>query len=795
MANRLEIRISAIADNLSGLNAVGKAIAQTKNDLQGLDELSRQYTQTGQRQIAVAAGLAGILAATVKPAAQFDQGLRNVNSIAKLNEEQFKALRSAVLDISRDPQVTDMPAQLARGLYDIYSSGIEGSAGLDVLKIASKGAAAGLSETSTASRVLTAVMNGYNRKTGQDAADIMDVLFKTVDRGVVTFDELAAYFANVSTTAASANVSLEEVAAGMMTMTKQGHDAATAATSLNRIILSFLNPSKEMTEMLKRSGYESGIAVLQQRGLAGAVEWLTQATGGNVDVLVSMLGEVRAVRAAMALTGKGAQMFAEDLVAAKNHAGAMDAALKEQAKGGLFEWKLILKDLTIAATEFGDTVLPMLRQVSGGIREAAAWFGQLPEPVRKAIVASIGLSAATYGIKGAVNLARGGILQHVIALLQMGKAQEIAAEEGVAGIGILGRFGKATLGAKGRWLQWISAVNKGQVFGAIRKGADIARGAIDKLALMGQVKRIQMFDDPRLFERSLKPLLEMRRWNWAAQWAETNKHIGGYVKWIGKAGKDTVSSGLLSTRWSLGVGRLAGAWKNVGLAVMGAKAWLLQLPGLIRTVGLSLVKFLMSPVGIVIIALAGLTYELYKLIGAYKEMRAAQEQARQAKNQQEQADKEAGVIRDKDGAIISIANPTRLRPHPEQTKASATLAVAGSGTAAATTGPVVVAAAGSTGTAPAGYGAVLAGAQNGQYSADQLTSLMLPFQGGDYKISDADLNKLVDSAETEAAGTGGTPTVTTKGDGSVVLNLSITVSSKEEAVRVVQRELEKAFAR
>jgi hypothetical protein len=77
--------------------------------------------------------------------------MRNVNSILHETEPSIKALGDAVLNLAG--KTGQAPAVLARGLYDIASSGFSGADGLKVLEAAAKAATAGLSDTATARAV------------------------------------------------------------------------------------------------------------------------------------------------------------------------------------------------------------------------------------------------------------------------------------------------------------------------------------------------------------------------------------------------------------------------------------------------------------------------------------------------------------------------------------------------------------------------------------------------------------------------------------------------------------------
>jgi len=107
----------------------------------------------------VALPVLGGLGAAAHEAAQFDQAMRNVDSIAHLTDQQLQNLRGSLLSIAKDDSIRQMPTDLAKGLYQVYSAGQDGAQALKTLEWGAKGASAGLTDTETSTRVLLAVMN------------------------------------------------------------------------------------------------------------------------------------------------------------------------------------------------------------------------------------------------------------------------------------------------------------------------------------------------------------------------------------------------------------------------------------------------------------------------------------------------------------------------------------------------------------------------------------------------------------------------------------------------------------
>jgi TP901 family phage tail tape measure protein len=145
-------------------------------------------------------------------ALDFEANMATVGSIARLSSAQLEALKDDVVALSRDPAIREGPAQLAVGLYDVYSSGFQGADGLKVQETAAKAATAGITETAAALRAITAVRNAYGLSAAE-AGHVSDVLFQTVHEDVITFEQLANNFGNTVPIAVSPGLSIEELGA------------------------------------------------------------------------------------------------------------------------------------------------------------------------------------------------------------------------------------------------------------------------------------------------------------------------------------------------------------------------------------------------------------------------------------------------------------------------------------------------------------------------------------------------------------------------------------------------------
>jgi TP901 family phage tail tape measure protein len=312
--------------------------------------------------IAGAAALAAGLGYAITKAAAFDKAMRNVNSLSKLNETQFKAMEKQVISMST--KLPQSATTLAEGLYDIASSGFQGADGIKVLDAAARSASAGLTSTATSSKAITAVLNAYGLK-AKDAADVSDVLFSTVNLGVISFDELANNLGDVVGATAAAKVGIDEVGAAIATMTLSGIKGAQATTSLSSLTTKLVQPSTALAELYDKLGYKSGAAALETKGLHGVMEDLRVATGGNITTMLQLFPDIEAARGALALMandGANYTKVADQITDKTKRMGATQAVLDEQMKGVSAQWQLFTNRIDAAAITVGVQLLPKLTQ-------------------------------------------------------------------------------------------------------------------------------------------------------------------------------------------------------------------------------------------------------------------------------------------------------------------------------------------------------------------------------------------------------------------------------------------------
>lgn len=335
----------------------------------GLQGFGREAVRlSGLVRTGVAASFAAAGAALVKSSVDFDSAMRNVTTISRAARDDFAGVSDQILDLSRT--LPQSAATLARGLYDVASAGFDGAEGLEIVTRSAEAASAGLSTTDVAARAITATLNAYGMNASQ-AADVSDVLFQTVNLGVVTFEELAQNMGDVVGAAATAGVEFDELGAALATITLSGVPAAEAATSLNAVMRAMIKPSEQLADLFNQWGYESGQAALQAVGLQGVMERIGDAVEGDAEALQELLPEIRGARGAFGLLAQDGAIFARvagEITDESARMGATQAALDEQSKSLAFQFGRLRNNVQATAIEVGQRAAPVMAGLLGTIQ-------------------------------------------------------------------------------------------------------------------------------------------------------------------------------------------------------------------------------------------------------------------------------------------------------------------------------------------------------------------------------------------------------------------------------------------
>jgi TP901 family phage tail tape measure protein len=373
------------------------------------DEMSKEITKAGnslksfsdtatkvgtQLSVAVTAPLVAIGVAGVEASKKFEQGMANIQAVTGITAAETEALGDYFLNLSMNlDKTTDNLSNLQAAYYDIASAGYSVADSQKMLEVSTKAATAGLTDTATAARGINSILQSYNLSV-EHASAASDALFKTVELGVGSYEQLNDSLSGFIPTAALVTDSYNEVLAAQAALTQSGFDFAKAGTAINGILNGFINPSEAFTKMLNEMGYASGSAMIEALGFAGAVQAIAEYSGGSAEILRDLIPDMEGFRGMAILAGKGAENLTNNVLEMNNALGATDAAFAIMTDTYEASLANFLNTWNVLLVKIGDAIKPVLKAIMDFVTPIMQTFIALPEPMQTLIVMLGALLAA-----------------------------------------------------------------------------------------------------------------------------------------------------------------------------------------------------------------------------------------------------------------------------------------------------------------------------------------------------------------------------------------------------------------
>ena len=351
-----EIGVKAV---VKGFSPYMSQVGQMQTKTSGFSNLLKTGLKAGA--LAGATALVGLGAASIKMGIDFEKSMAEVATlIPDISEKAFGKMKDDVLDLSAELGVATN--QSVPALYQAISAGIPRENVMEFMTVASKVAIGGVTDLETAVDGLTTVVNAFGYETSE-AGRVADVMFTGVKLGKTTMDELSASMFQAAPLAAALGLEIEDVVAATATLTKSGTPTNVAMTQIRQSMVALSKPTKEMADLLEKTGYASGEALLKSKGFAGALDILSEAAGGNKEMMAKAFGSVEALQAVLGLTGENAAMAAEDLDAMSKASGAADEAFETMAETTSYKLNKAINAMKVEMTRVAVDVLPVLVRV------------------------------------------------------------------------------------------------------------------------------------------------------------------------------------------------------------------------------------------------------------------------------------------------------------------------------------------------------------------------------------------------------------------------------------------------
>lgn len=376
--------------------------------------------------IASTAAFAGALRSVIVASAQYQQGVAAIASITTLNTQQLETLGRGVQDISKTIGIDAVTS--FKALYTIIGSGIPPDNALKVLETSAKNAVAGLTTIENSARIGVQVLNAYGLQVN-DLDRVYDLLFATVRDGVISFEELADKFGLVLPAARTAGVTLEELGASVVVLTRNGLNAPRTMVALEGAIKQLAAPTAEAADEMRRLGIE-------YKGFLPTIEQLAK-LNLSADSLRRLIPDVEGQRA-IATLRREVPLLKRSVDELTNSAGAAEKAFNDLKDTPEQQYKKFLATLEALREKLGKVVLEGAVPLLNAFRELLDFISKAPDGL-VAFGAGVTAIAGTFAVAGVAAAALRPLLPALAAGLS-----SVGVSAGVAGVGVSALGGAIT---------------------------------------------------------------------------------------------------------------------------------------------------------------------------------------------------------------------------------------------------------------------------------------------------------------------------------------------------------------
>ncbi len=353
--------------------------------INGIDNFSKTFTKAGVGIKTLGLGLTALgvagaigIGLLVKKAAKLETAFRNVDVILGETGAAEERFGQTVRDLSSELPIQGGRISVLSGLYEVISAGITDTADVtNLLTTATQQAVAGNVDMSISVKALTSIMRGFGMEFSQ-ANLVSSKLFRTVDLGQITFEEISTTIGRLIPFADSLGISLDELLAGMSSLSGVTGDANEVSTQFRSIMGALIKPTQDMQDIIAQLGFETGAAAIAQLGFLGTLNAIAGAAENSNANIGKILGRKEALTAFFAVTGASGDTYVKNL----EEIGAAQDLLAE--KIGIAtdsmeaDWRTAINNINIILEDFGgefkDAVAPAISAVAIALQDLTTFL-------------------------------------------------------------------------------------------------------------------------------------------------------------------------------------------------------------------------------------------------------------------------------------------------------------------------------------------------------------------------------------------------------------------------------------
>jgi TP901 family phage tail tape measure protein len=343
------------------------------------DQLIRQFAIIGQSRAFFF--IKDSIEESVSAAKELNARITEIQTISQSAGRSTDSWSKSLIAVSNE--LGRPVVEVADAAYQTLSNNIRGAEGNTESFLRTVGNFARVTRTTFPGAVdaVSSGLNSYNQSI-TEAETVTAKFFKAIELGRFRGEELTNAIGKTAPVASQLGVSMDDLLATFIALTRQGNSLNTASTLTLNIFNSLLRPSTELAKFYSSQGVSSGQEFIQVNGgIANALKIIQERSKGALSEITGLFTNLRSSRGIIGITND-INNFNKAIGDVKNAKGQFDIAVgieKESTNRAIDEFTTRLKNKTITA--LGDGILTSLGVIaksnvlSGGIEGAIGLAG------------------------------------------------------------------------------------------------------------------------------------------------------------------------------------------------------------------------------------------------------------------------------------------------------------------------------------------------------------------------------------------------------------------------------------
>lgn len=300
-------------------------------------------------------------------AIEFEQKVSQILTIAEPASRDFDRWADSVKKLSSEFGAP------ALDIAEAYYSAVSNQIGNTVQEIESYTRATLAFATVTKSTakesndLMSSAINAFHLS-AYETEKIAASFYQTINLGRVTAHGMSQTFGRVAVSANAVGVSLNELQAALATLSIQGVTDADAMTQMTNVFNKLMKPTEHMQELIRSWGFETGESAVKTLGFTKVLGLMNdELAKGGTSRLAAEMGDIRAIRGVLGLSGTNAATYQDYLRQISNADNDYLAAKKVSVQSAGKVVAVELEKLNTMMLSVGEKIVGVLANMNNYI--------------------------------------------------------------------------------------------------------------------------------------------------------------------------------------------------------------------------------------------------------------------------------------------------------------------------------------------------------------------------------------------------------------------------------------------